>query len=157
MRSGYVEIHFELFHAQTIAGSSLTLIYVDVPTKVLAIELISSPDTPKSQSLICPLELRRIFEGLISIRLGFKADNLLGAWRQTSMDYPMRIIQISKTLENTEADFTNDLNRNGSVSFVNTIKATFVHELHAYANVRLRDKSAVERYDVRRVAIVHDL
>ena len=41
--------------------------YVEVPTKVSAIEFINSPDTPKSQILICPLELKRILEGLISI------------------------------------------------------------------------------------------
>lgn len=46
--------------------STRTLMYVEVPTKVSAIELISSPDTPKSQILISPCELHRIFEGLIS-------------------------------------------------------------------------------------------
>lgn len=40
--------------------------YVDVPTKVSAIELINSPDTPKSHILICPFELHRMLEGLIS-------------------------------------------------------------------------------------------
>ena len=40
--------------------------YVDVPTKVSAIELINSPDTPKSHILICPFELHRMFDGLIS-------------------------------------------------------------------------------------------
>ena len=41
-------------------------IYVEVPTKVSAIELTNSPETPKSHSLICPLELTSTFEGLIS-------------------------------------------------------------------------------------------
>lgn len=45
-----------------------TLMYVEVPTNVLAIELTNSPDTPKSQSLISPSELQRMFEGLISTR-----------------------------------------------------------------------------------------
>ena len=49
-----------------VTGKLQTLIYVDVPTNVSAIELISSPDTPKSQILISPLELHRIFEGLMS-------------------------------------------------------------------------------------------
>jgi hypothetical protein len=40
--------------------------YVLVPTKVFAIELINSPETPKSQILISPLVFARIFEGLIS-------------------------------------------------------------------------------------------
>jgi hypothetical protein len=45
-----------------------TLMYVDVPTKVSAMEFISSPETPKSQILISPLELNRIFDGFISER-----------------------------------------------------------------------------------------
>lgn len=40
--------------------------YVDVPTKVSAMELISSPETPKSHSLMPPLELTRMLDGLIS-------------------------------------------------------------------------------------------
>jgi len=47
-------------------GKIRTLMYVDVPTKVSAMEFISSPDTPKSQILISPLELNSIFDGLIS-------------------------------------------------------------------------------------------
>jgi len=43
-----------------------TLIYVEVPTNVSAIEFMSSPETPKSQILISPRELHRIFEGLMS-------------------------------------------------------------------------------------------
>lgn len=46
--------------------------YVEVPTNVSAIELINSPDTPKSQILIWPLELKRIFDGLMSINLEFR-------------------------------------------------------------------------------------
>jgi hypothetical protein len=41
--------------------------YVLVPTNVLATELISSPDTPKSQILISPFELTKMFDGLISV------------------------------------------------------------------------------------------
>ena len=40
--------------------------YVEVPTKVFAIELMSSPDTPKSHSLICPRELTRMLDGFMS-------------------------------------------------------------------------------------------
>jgi hypothetical protein len=46
----------------------LTLIYVLVPTKVLAIELMSSPETPKSHILISPAVLARILDGLMSDR-----------------------------------------------------------------------------------------
>lgn len=52
--------------------------YVDVPTNVSAMELISSPETPKSQILTCPFELNRMFEGLISVsrrgRKGFSSE-----------------------------------------------------------------------------------
>ena len=41
--------------------------YVLVPTKVLAIELISSPETPKSQILMSPAVLARMLEGLMSV------------------------------------------------------------------------------------------
>jgi hypothetical protein len=40
--------------------------YVDVPTKVSAMELISSPDTPKSHILIWPFDVRSMFEGFMS-------------------------------------------------------------------------------------------
>lgn len=37
-----------------------------MPTNVSATLLMSSPETPKSQILICPAELRRILLGLTS-------------------------------------------------------------------------------------------
>jgi hypothetical protein len=40
--------------------------YVDVPTNVSAMELMSSPETPKSHIFISPRELNKILEGLIS-------------------------------------------------------------------------------------------
>ena len=40
--------------------------YVPVPTKVSAMEPSSSLETPKSQSLIWPFELTRMFEGFKS-------------------------------------------------------------------------------------------
>jgi hypothetical protein len=40
--------------------------YVLVPTKVSAIELMSSPETPKSQIFICPDELTSTFDGFTS-------------------------------------------------------------------------------------------
>ena len=45
---------------------NLTAMYDLVPTKELAIELINCPLTPKSHSLISPLELTRTFEGFTS-------------------------------------------------------------------------------------------
>jgi len=47
---------------------TLTLMYVEVPTKVSAMEFISSPETPKSQILIWPWELKRMLDGLMSVK-----------------------------------------------------------------------------------------
>lgn len=66
----------------------LTLIYVLVPTKVFAIELISSPETPKSQILISPLVFARILEGLMSDSQLAHETKL----QPTSMDDTMYII-----------------------------------------------------------------
>jgi hypothetical protein len=46
--------------------------YVDLPTKknVSGMQLMSSSETPKSHSLISPLELNKILEGLISEKWG---------------------------------------------------------------------------------------
>lgn len=40
-----------------------------VPTKELAVESISSPLTPKSQSLISPSEFTKIFDGFTSNKI----------------------------------------------------------------------------------------
>lgn len=40
-----------------------------MPTKVFAIELMSSPDTPKSHILISPFVFASTFDGLISGRV----------------------------------------------------------------------------------------
>ena len=39
-----------------------------VPTKELAMELMSCPLTPKSQSLISPLEFTRMLDGFTSVK-----------------------------------------------------------------------------------------
>lgn len=49
-----------------VKDGRLTLMYIDVPTNVFAMELMSSPETPKSQSLMSPSEFNRIFDGLMS-------------------------------------------------------------------------------------------
>ena len=48
------------------SSKTLTAMYKLVPVKVPATELISSPDTPKSQSFTTPSLVRRMFGGLIS-------------------------------------------------------------------------------------------
>lgn len=41
--------------------------YIEVPTNEFAMEFMSSPETPKSHSLISPDELRRMLDGLMSV------------------------------------------------------------------------------------------
>ena len=53
-----------IFHYEKI--KVLTDMYDLVPTNELAIESISWPLTPKSQSLISPLELTKILDGFTS-------------------------------------------------------------------------------------------
>lgn len=45
-----------------------TAMYDLVPTKELAMELMSCPLTPKSHSFISPLELTRMLDGFTSMR-----------------------------------------------------------------------------------------
>lgn len=76
----------------------LTLMYTDVPTKVFATELMSSPETPKSQSLICPAELKRIFDGLISYG---KRLVLGGGMRilHTSVNNSVDVVEVGQPLQ----------------------------------------------------------
>jgi hypothetical protein len=62
IRSGYGSAQY-----RSARNGQLTLMYVLVPTKVFAMELMSSPETPKSQILISPLVFARMLDGLISI------------------------------------------------------------------------------------------
>jgi hypothetical protein len=67
--------------------------YVDVPTNVSAIELMSSPDTPKSQILIWPCELKRILEGLMSgTRMSGNVSSNSGI--RTTMDDSMDVVEV---------------------------------------------------------------
>lgn len=71
---GFVRAICKLDHSRK--NGSLTLIYVLVPTKVFAIELMSSPETPKSQILISPFVFAKMLEGLISTnQLGSEVDS----------------------------------------------------------------------------------
>ena len=72
--------------------------YVEVPTNVSAMELMSSPETPKSHILISPLELQRMLEGLISTgktqTMWFIGRNVKNQDILTSMDDSVNIVQI---------------------------------------------------------------
>ena len=74
MLLGFARATYQLSRITSNVQLKLTLMYVLVPTKVFAIELMSSPETPKSQILISPLVFARMLEGLISAhQLGHEA------------------------------------------------------------------------------------
>lgn len=107
--------------------------YVLVPTKVSAIELMSSPDTPKSQILILPSALINMLLGLTSAgraQKGYRVRRHLslphamkfGARSLTSVDDAMNIIQIRQTMDDNNDDLSADIWPNRAVSLVHRIQ-----------------------------------
>lgn len=91
--------------------------YVLVPTKVLAIELMSSPETPKSQILISPAVLTRMLEGLISavVSPGRTRSDVLtyqdAAARRaglTSMNDTVHVVQVHQAPQDRLGDLSDD-------------------------------------------------
>ena len=87
--------------------------YVDVPTNVSVMELMSSPDTPKSQILMCPFELHRMFDGLMS------GNRIVSNCRQddddkthTTVNYPVYVVEVRQSFEHGQRDFANDIDVN---------------------------------------------
>lgn len=73
--------------------------YELVPTNVSATELINCPETPKSQSLICPCELTNTFEGFKSYVYNEYVSLFLFVCF-TSMNNTMFIVKIDQTIHN---------------------------------------------------------
>ena len=69
----------------------------------------------------------------------------------------MNVVEVSESLEHGMRDFGNDLDIDGTDSLINPIKGTLVHELHAVANIGIRQERAVERDDISGVTVVHNL
>jgi hypothetical protein len=69
----------------------------------------------------------------------------------------MNIIEVCQSLENRECDFANDIDINRPDFLVYAIQRTLVRELHANADVWVCKERAVERNDILRVAVVHNL
>lgn len=141
-----------------------TLMYTEVPTKVLAIELISSPETPKSMSLMSPCELHRIFDGLIS--RGAEGDRSMSFQELrctptikglTTMNDLVHVIQVQQPLQHASRHHRYDIDIDRAYLLVDTVERAFVHELHADADVRLCEEGPVRGDDKGRVAVVHNL
>ena len=73
------------------------------------------------------------------------------------MNDPVDVVEVGKPLEHRMCDPSDNLNVNRTDFFVNPIKGTLVHELHADADVGIRKECAEERNDVFRMAIMHDV
>ena len=124
-------------------------------------ELMSSPDTPKSQILISPLELHKMFEGLISTMWTIDVSSTTTLVEEnklrTTMNNPMHIIQIRQALEHRQRDLAHNINLNRANLLVYPVQRALVHELHADADVGVRYERAVERDDALRFTVVHNL
>ena len=106
--------------------------YVLVPTKVSAMELMSSPETPKSQILISPLELNRILEGLMSTSSTIKkCVSHVQMDVLTAMDDAVHIVEIGEAFENGNSNLANYLDIDRSMLLVDAVKRPLVHVLHA--------------------------
>jgi len=77
--------------------------------------------------------------------------------RHTAVNDTMNVVEVSESFEHGVRNFGDDLDIDGADAFINPIKGTLVHELHTDANVGIRQERAVERDDVSRVTVVHDL
>ena len=99
-----------------------------------------------------------MFDGLISARL-FESE-LLEVQKNsapTSMDDPMNIIQITQPLQHRVSDETDDIDIDCTNLPAYSVEGAFVHELHAYADVRISQKGSEAGNDVLRVTVVQDL
>ena len=103
--------------------------------KVLASPLVpNSPDTPKSQSLTCPLRQRRTLEGLMSDIVS-EIRPIPLAERLTSV-YDLSAVQVRQAVQHTFSDLAQDLLARSSTQFldlaVNAVQAASFAELHRY-------------------------
>ena len=98
-----------------------------------------------------------MFEGLISVIRALATSLALCVCVRTTVDNPMHVVQVCEALQHRVCDFTDHLNVDRPDFLVNAIQGALVHELHAYADVGVRDKRAVEGDNVLRVTVVHDL
>jgi len=80
-----------------------------------------------------------------------------GSDERTAMNDTVSVIEVSESFEHGTCDLSDDLNINGAYLLVNPIKGTLVHELHANADIWIRKKCAIERDNVWRVAIMHNV
>lgn len=77
--------------------------------------------------------------------------------RHTAVNDAVNVVEIGETFEYCMRNLGDDLEVDRADAFIDPIKGTFIHKLHADANVWIRQESAVERDDVIRVTVMHDM
>ena len=75
----------------------------------------------------------------------------------TTMNNSMNIIKIRKALEYSQSNFPYDVDVYRSNLLVNAIEGTLIHEFHADTDIWIGDESAIERDDILRITVMHDL
>jgi len=119
---------------------------------------MSSPETPKSQILISPRELHRIFEGLMSVKTKRELRTyLVYTLELTTVNDAVGIIKVRQTLKYGQSNLAHNIDINRTYFLVNPIQRSLIHKLHADADIRVRKECAVERDDILGSAVVHDL
>lgn len=84
-------------------------------------------------------------------------EHSINLMQPTSVNDPMYIIKIDQPFENAGRDLSDDVDGNWTSSFVDSVKRALIHELHADANIGIRNESAVEGDYVFGVTVVHEL
>ena len=103
--------------------------YVDVPTNVSAIELISSPDTPKSQILICPLDMSSTFDGFTSVHEKEVSPRLKVNIQRTSVNNTMHVVEVGQTRHYSEGDLAKDIFGNWANCLVDVVERAEIEYL----------------------------
>lgn len=73
------------------------------------------------------------------------------------MNDTVNVIEIRESFKHGVCNLGDDLDVDGADAFIDPIKGTLIHKLHADTDVRIRQKGTVERNDVSRVTVVHDV
>src|SRR6266550_6695083 len=115
--------------------------YVDVPTNVSAMELISSPETPKSHILISPCELHRMLDGFISVH-DFSKFQEMSHDAITSVDDSMNVVKVRQAFEHSERNSRYNVDFYCTNLLVNSIERALVHIFHANTDIWIREESS---------------
>lgn len=75
----------------------------------------------------------------------------------TTVNNAMDIVEVCQAFQDGQRNLPNNINIDWAYFLVDSIQRALVRALHADADIGIREKGAVERYDVWRMTFVHDL